>query len=199
MPLVDQFLGADEDRARVRRRGLVRGSARVGGSRRVDRSRAGRERGRGDVLHERHDRAAEGRRLLAPLDDAAHARVTAAANPLGLGLAEQDAILPGRPDVPCERLGVSVHRRDAGGEADLPRPAPRCREPARRTSCRSASPGRRACRRSGSRSSSSWTPTRTDGTCRHERDARRRLGSAAGDDRGLPGASRTCGSATAGG
>ena len=36
--------------------------------------RARRERGGGDVLHERHDRPAEGRRLLAPLDRAARAR-----------------------------------------------------------------------------------------------------------------------------
>ena len=38
------------------------------------RPRARRERGGGDVLHERDDRPPEGRRLLAPLDDAAHAR-----------------------------------------------------------------------------------------------------------------------------
>ena len=42
--------------------------------RRVDRARARRGRRRGDVLHERHDRATEGRRLLAPLDDPARAR-----------------------------------------------------------------------------------------------------------------------------
>ena len=63
-----------EDRARDRRRGLVRGAARRRRPGRVARPRARRERGGGDVLHERHDRDAEGRPLLAPLDDAAHAR-----------------------------------------------------------------------------------------------------------------------------
>jgi acyl-CoA synthetase (AMP-forming)/AMP-acid ligase II len=45
------------------------------------------------VLHERHDRAAEGRRLLAPLDDAAHAR-RRRGNPLGLGVSSRTSILP---------------------------------------------------------------------------------------------------------
>ena len=41
---------------------------------RVGRPGARRERGRGHVLHERHDGHAERRRLLAPLDDPPHAR-----------------------------------------------------------------------------------------------------------------------------
>ena len=66
--------GGHADRARLRRRGLVRGAARDGRSRRVGRPRARRERGRGHVLHERHDGRVQGRRLLAPLDDPPHAR-----------------------------------------------------------------------------------------------------------------------------
>ena len=119
------------DRARPRRRGLLRGAARRRRSRRVGRPRARRERGGGDVLHERHDRAAEGRPLLAPLDDAAHAR-RRRRQPDGarhLGAGRDPA---GRADVPRERVGLSVSRDDARREARLPGAVPRPREPARR-------------------------------------------------------------------
>ena len=47
----------DEDRARARGRGLLRGARRRLRPRRLGRPRAGGERGGGHVLHERHDRA----------------------------------------------------------------------------------------------------------------------------------------------
>ena len=74
MPLLEQFV----DRTKIEHVLVVEDSyeellAGVDAGR-VARPRARRERGGGDVLHERHDGAAEGRPLLAPLDDAAHAR-----------------------------------------------------------------------------------------------------------------------------
>ena len=67
--------GRDRHRARLRRRGLAtRSCSRRGDRGRVARPGARRGRGRGHVLHERHDRPAEGRRLLAPLDRPARAR-----------------------------------------------------------------------------------------------------------------------------
>ena len=66
--------GGDADRACLRRRGLVRGAARDRRSRRVGGPGARRARGGGDVLHERHDRPAARRRLLAPLLRPARAR-----------------------------------------------------------------------------------------------------------------------------
>ena len=93
--------------------------------------RARRERSRCDVLHERHDRPAEGRALLAPLDDAPHARRRGrqpdGARHLGAG---RDPAR--RADVPCERLGLPVPGDDARREARLPGAVPRPGEPARR-------------------------------------------------------------------
>ena len=74
LPLLEAVQGQHGHRARDRDRRLVRGAARDGRRRRVARPGAGRGRRRGDVLHERHDRSPEGRRLLAPLDDPARAR-----------------------------------------------------------------------------------------------------------------------------
>ena len=74
VPCLEAVPGRDRHRARLRRRGLLRGAARRRVARRLARPGARRERGGGDVLHERDDRPPEGRRLLAPLDDAAHAR-----------------------------------------------------------------------------------------------------------------------------
>ncbi len=96
----------DRHRARARRRGLVRGAARRRVGRRLARPRARRGRGGGDVLHERHDGEAEGRRLLAPLDGAAHVRASATVNGLGLGSARGRRDPARRPDVPRERLGL---------------------------------------------------------------------------------------------
>ena len=74
MPLLELFV----DRTKIEHVFVVedslRGAARRRRPGRLARPRARRERGGGDVLHERHDRDAEGRPLLAPLDDAAHAR-----------------------------------------------------------------------------------------------------------------------------
>ena len=123
--------GQDGDRARLRRRGLLRGAARRRGSRRLRGSAAGRGHRRGHVLHERHHRDAEGRPLLAPLGRPAHARPGArraarAARDRG----RDDAA--GRADVPRERLGLPVHLPDGRRQARLPRPVPRPRDAARR-------------------------------------------------------------------
>ena len=72
------------------------------------------------MLHERHDRAAEGRPLLAPLDDAAHAR-RRRRQPDGARHLRAGHDPAGRADVPRERVGLSVPRDDARREARLSR------------------------------------------------------------------------------
>ncbi len=100
--------------------------------RRVGRPAARRERGRGHVLHVRHHRPAEGRPLLAPLDDAAHAGV-AAGNPMGLGISERDVILPVVPMFHANAWGypyLATHaRREARlsrGRSSIPRACSTC-------------------------------------------------------------------------
>ena len=128
-------------------------------------SEARRGHGRGDVLHERHDRDAEGRPLLAPLDRPAHARPGArgAARPAR----DRDGDVPaGRADVPRERVGLSVHVPDGRREARLPRPVPRPGDAARRLRAGGRHDHRRACRRSGWASSACSTRSPTAGTWR---------------------------------
>ena len=177
------------DRARARRRGLLRGAARGRRPGRVARPRPGRERGRGDVLHERHHRDAEGRRLLAPLDDAAHPRRrrhrAARLPPLA---ARRDPA--GRADVPRERVGLSVHRDDARREAGLPRPAPRPREPARRLRAGEGDRDRGRADDLVRDPPAARRRARPLGPLGAEGDARRRLGGAARDDRRLQAAPR---------
>ena len=121
----------DQDRARARGRGLLRGARHRLRPGRVGRPRAGGERGGGHVLHERHDRDAEGRPLLAPLDVPAHARRRRRQpdGPRHLGAGRDPA---GRADVPRQRVGLSVSRIDDRREARLPGAVPRPGEPARR-------------------------------------------------------------------
>ena len=83
----------------------------------------------GDLLHERHDRQAEGRRLLASLDACLHTLV--AAMPDSLALSRSRHAVARRADVPRQRVGPAVHRRDGRREARVSRPAPRSAEPAR--------------------------------------------------------------------
>ena len=66
-----------------------------------------RARGGGDVLHERHHRPAEGRRLLAPRDRDPLARLDASRARSGSPSA--DAVPARRADVPRERVGLPVH------------------------------------------------------------------------------------------
>ena len=181
--------GQDGDRARLRRRGLVRGTARRRGPGRLRGSEAGRGHRRGDVLHERHDRDAEGRPLLAPLRRPAHARAGARGAARPARDRSGDAP-PGRADVPRERLGLPLHLPDGRREARLPGALPRSRVAAR---------GLRAARRDDHR-------RRADDLDGHPRDARqgagplghleapldarRRLGGSARDDRRLPAAAR---------
>ena len=70
--VMDDGRGDVPDRRRLGRAARLRGPAGRGRAGRVAPRR--REPGRVDVLHERHDRQPEGRRLLAPLDVAAHDR-----------------------------------------------------------------------------------------------------------------------------
>ncbi len=179
----------DRDLRRRRRPGRdarLRDAAGLGRWRRPG-ARDRREGCRGHVLHERHHRPAEGRRLLPPRDRDPHAlrddgrlarRHRGGRRP------------PRRPDVPRERLGlplpVHADRLDAG----LPRPAPRSGEPARdvRAGARDADRGR-AHDLDGDPGDARRRPEalRPLGA---EGDGRRRLGGAPLDDRGLPGAAR---------
>ena len=125
-----ELQGRHADRARLRRRGLVRGAARDRRPRRVGGSAPRRERGRGDVLHVRHDRPPARRRLLAPLVRPPRSR-RRREQPARHGLRRRRRGAAGRADVPRERVGLPVPRDDAGREARLPRPAPRPRLAAR--------------------------------------------------------------------
>ena len=78
--------------------------------------------GRGDVLHERHHRAAEGRPLLAPRD-----RDPRADGDRVPRHARRRRLPPGRADVPRERVVLPVLLHDDRRQAGLPRPAPRSR------------------------------------------------------------------------
>ena len=189
VPLLDQFVGETPDRARLRGRVELRGAARGRVGRRLARPGAGRERGGGDVLHERHHRPAEGRRLLAPLDGAAHVRrlVRRAARPVARRVGH---VPSGRADVPRKRLGLPVPGRDAGLEDRLPGAAHGSAQPARGVR---AGEGDVGC---GGADDLDGHPQRARRGARpirplaHERDARRRLGRPARDDRRLQAAAR---------
>ena len=88
-----------------------------------------------DVLHVGHHRAAEGRRLFAPLDGAAHpGRLPRRF----LGFERHRRAVAGDADVPRQLLGHPVRRGDDGREARVPRPAPAPRGPARPDAARAA-------------------------------------------------------------
>ena len=185
VPLLEQFRGETEIEHVFVFEYELRGPARDRRAGRVARPRAGRERGGGDVLHERHDGPSEGRRLLAPLDRPAHPRrrirraARASRSPRRTRSSRSCRCSTRTP-------GATRTWRDARRQPRLPGPAPRRREPARGLRGASASPGRPACRRSGSGSSPSSSgagPVRPLGP---QGDALRRLGAPAGDDRRLP-------------
>ena len=75
----------------------------------------------GDVLHERHDRHAEGRRLLAPLD-VLHTLGVGAANPLGSDVASDDAILPVVPMFHANAWGYPYLAAMLGAKLVFPGP-----------------------------------------------------------------------------
>ena len=166
--------------------------------RRLDRPRARRERGRGDVLHERHDRHAEGRRLLAPLDDPAHAR-RRRGQPAGLGISEQDAILPVVPMFHANAWGYPYLATMLGAKLVFPGPHldPESLLDDFVAGARDVD-GRRADDLARHPRDARREP-RAARTCRAEGDARRRLGGAARDDRRLQAAPRAERSCTAGG
>ena len=184
-----EFRDRDADRARLRRRGLVRGAARDRRPGRVGGSAARRERGRGDVLHERHDRPAARRRLLAPLVRPPRAR-RRREQPARHGLRRRRRGAAGRADVPRERLGLPVPRDDAGREARLPRPAPRPRLAARGHGAGEGHVGGRRADDLDGDPRAARRGARQVGSLRDEGDARRRLGRAARDDRGVRVAAR---------
>ena len=84
----------------------LRGAARRRRPGRLRGPEARRGHGGGHVLHERHDRDAEGRPLLAPLGRPAHARPGARRAARPARDREGDAAA-GRADVPCQRVGLS--------------------------------------------------------------------------------------------
>ena len=89
------------------------------GTRTTSRPRDRRALRRRHVLHERHDRAAEGRPLLAPRDRPPLARLAHG----GRARRDRGRHRPaGRPDVPRERLGLPLHVHARRREAGLPGP-----------------------------------------------------------------------------
>ena len=79
-----------------------------------------RERGGGHVLHERHHRAAQGRRLLASLDRPAHPRGQPGRLDRPARERHADA---GRADVPRDGLGAALRGGDVRRATGLSRPA----------------------------------------------------------------------------
>ena len=117
-----------------------------------------------------------------------HTLGVAAANPLGVGVSEQDAILPVVPMFHANAWGYPVPRRDASGRSRSSRARTRSGEPAGRLR-----PGARDVdgRRADDLARDSAAPRREPrqmGLVAHEGDARRRLGGAARDDRRVQGA-----------
>ncbi len=145
---------------------------------------AGRRRAPGgrDVLHVGHDRAAEGRRLLAPLDGPALARRGAAGRQVGLPTRHAAA---GRADVPRQRLGDDLHRGadrlGAGAARAQARRGQRAR-PARR---RAGDDHRRRADRLDGGPGGARGRARPLGPERARPPDRRRLGGAAVDDGAL--------------
>ena len=183
------------DRARLRRRGLVRGAARDADPdewRDPSSTRTRRRRCVTRAARPACRRASSTRTARSVL----HALGVGANNPLGLGIRHRRRDPPGRADVPRERVGLSVRRDDARREARVPRAAPRPREPARRhrAGARHMGGGRADDLDRHPRSCSTRSPARWD-LSRDEGDARRRLGRAARDDRRVRGSgtgSRSC-------
>ena len=81
-----------------------------------------REPGVVDLLHIGDDRQSEGRAVQPPLDAAAHVRRLAARHAQHF---RQGCHLSGRADVPRQRLGHSLRRRDGRREAGVSRPGAR--------------------------------------------------------------------------
>ena len=102
-------------------------------------ARAGRAVAGVDVLHERHDRRPEGRRLLAPLDLPARARH--AVETRAPASTEADRLLDDRADVPRQRVGHPVRRVPVRRVAADARPA---HDPGRAGSTSSRPSGRRS-------------------------------------------------------
>ena len=96
----------------------LRGADRRRRAGRVPRRR--REPGRGDVLHERHHRQPEGRRLQPPLERPALDGRDARRHGRGLRARHRHA---GGPDVPRQRLGPRPRGGDGRRRARVPRPA----------------------------------------------------------------------------
>ena len=114
-------------------------------------ARAGRAFARVDVLHERHDRRPEGRRLLAPLDLPARARHAVELRH------RRDRGRPAahdRADVPRQRVGHPVRRVPVRRLAALPRPAHDAGRLGELHRGRARDVGRRPSRRSGAASCS---------------------------------------------
>ena len=149
---------------------------------------ARREPGRVDVLHERHHRQPQGRRLLAPLDLAAHRRRDDGRQPRRLRARHDPA---GRADVPRQRLGPGPRRRGLRRQPGDARARPVARRPSPTSSSTRRSPWRPACPPSGwACCPSSRAATRR--TCGPSRAAARRCPATCPRPTARPPACRSC-------
>ena len=141
---------------------------------------------RGDVLHERNHRPAEGRPLLAPRDRRPRADGSRIAR-----LLRRRRVPAGRPDVPRERLVLPVLRDADGRQAGLPRAAHGSRDAARRLRrAEGDGDGRRSDDLDG-HPAAARCESRQVGSLGHEVHDRRRRGAAARHDRGVRRATRS--------
>ena len=190
--------GQDGDRARLRRRRLVRGIAR--------RRRPGRLRGSEARTRTRLRRcvtraARPGCRRASSTRTASavlHTLGQALAAPLGAARDRGRDTPPRRADVPCERLGLSVHLPDGRREARLPGPVPRSRVPPRRLRAARRHDHRRRADDLDGHPRDARQGARPVGPLEAALDARRRLGGSARDDRRLPDSGTERPSCTAG-
>ena len=122
LPLLEQFRERTPDRARARRsRTPTRSSSPTADPAAYRDPELDENEALGDVLHDRHDRDAEGRALFASLDGAPHARPGAHC-PLGFRVTAEDAMLPVVPMFHANAWGYPYTCAMVGAKLVFPGP-----------------------------------------------------------------------------
>ena len=143
---------------------------------------AGGKRSRRDVLHHRHHRRAQRRPVLAPRAGAPFLRARAQLRDAPHGTRHHP---PGRADVPRQRVGTALRRRDARRQDGVAGAAPRSGEPGRSVPARKGDDRRRRADHLDGRAAVPRREPRHVRRLDHPLDVRRRLRGAAGADRSV--------------